>query len=313
MKRILILIVGVAFILAGCSSDTKDSGKQDNSKSQTQIKVKELLSKSEALDEEGKTEDALAVVDEAIKLVGENRETLGYKGDYLMKLGKYKEALAVALKRDEVAKRKSPWNCIGIAEAYLKLGNTVEALKYLKIAIEERNFNNLNHLLGEDYTGLSKEEAFLSLLEEVKGNIGIGRNVADFTLKLIDGRDFKLSSQRGKVVLIDFWATWCPPCVKEMPVLKKLYAELKDKDFSIVGISLDTNEDKLKSYVKDQALDWDICFTGKGWYDDTAKLYNVAQIPSTWIIDRFGKLRYFDVHGEELATIVKELLNEPIE
>ena len=303
MKKVLKLFICFFVIAAGCVKESKVDDK----------KIKELTKKTGQLVKEKKYEEALNTLDEIIKLEGESRGNLGYKYYVLMKMEKYEDALKVALRTDEVAKRKSPWNLISIIEAYLKLKNSDKALEYLKVAIEERNFINFNYLKGEIYLDIQKSETFLSLMEKIKENIGIGKKAKDFAVTLLDGADFKLSAAKGRVVFIDFWATWCPPCRKAIPLIKDIYAENKDRGLEIIGISLDEDEEKLKSYIKEKEMDWKINYSGKGWYDDTVKLYNVSSIPSTWLIDKSGKLRFFDVHEEELKKAIEELINETID
>lgn len=303
MKKVLVLLICFLVILAGCANEKKGD----------KTSIKELNEQTQKLVKEKKYEEAVNTLDEIIKLEGETRGNLRYKFYVLMMMEKYEDALKVALRTDEVAKRKSPWNLISIIEAYLKLNNPEKALEYLKVAIEERNFINLNYLKGETYKAIQENEEFLSLLEKIRENIGIGKTAKDFEVNLQDGAKFKLSSFKGKVVFIDFWAVWCPPCRKAIPMIKEIFAENKKKGLEIIGISLDEDEEKLKSYIKEKEMDWKIGYSGKGWYDDTAKLYNVSSIPSTWIIDRSGKLRFFDVHEEELKKAINELLNEPAE
>jgi peroxiredoxin len=186
-------------------------------------------------------------------------------------------------------------------------------LEYLALAINERKFINLNYLKGNIYFVLKDNEKFLMLLDTIKKNTGIGENAKEFAINLLNGKKIKLSDYKGRVVLIDFWAVWCPPCREGIPFFKELYSKNKDKGFEIIGISLDTDEKKLNDFLKEKAIDWRISYSGKGWYDDTAKLYNVSTIPSIWIIDKSGKLRYFDVHKEDMKKAVVKLINEQIE
>lgn len=103
---------------------------------------------------------------------------------------------------------------------------------------------------------------------------------------------------------------WCPPCVKEVPNLKKLYAEYKDKGFEIIGISMDWDKKKLDDYLKENGVTWPIVSALKAWDDETRELYGVKSIPSTWLVDRNGVLRYFGLEGEALKKAVKELLTQ---
>jgi peroxiredoxin len=138
----------------------------------------------------------------------------------------------------------------------------------------------------------------------------LGRKAKDFRITLLDGSAFTLSAQSGKVVLIDFWDVRCPPCRREMPVLKNLFKDFKDKGLEIVGISLDTDRALLEDYVKKEKLPWKISCSLDGWNDSTATLYKISATPSTWLIDRHGVARYYAVRGEDLRRAVEELVRE---
>lgn len=129
-------------------------------------------------------------------------------------------------------------------------------------------------------------------------------------MKLLNGDDFTLFKQKGKVVLLDFWATWCDSCREEMPELIKIYGEFKTKGFEIIGISLDSSEVKLKEYIKQNNLEWKMSCSGQIWNDPTVVRYGVNSIPSLWLIDKKGFLRSFDLKGEELRKAIIELLTE---
>jgi thiol-disulfide isomerase/thioredoxin len=112
------------------------------------------------------------------------------------------------------------------------------------------------------------------------------------------------------VVLVDFWATWCKSCREEMPLLKDYYKEFKAKGFEMIGISLDSSEEKLKEYIKQNNLEWRFSYSGKGWKDETVMRYGVNSIPSHWLIDKKGILRSFGLKGEKLRKAIALLLAE---
>ena len=125
-----------------------------------------------------------------------------------------------------------------------------------------------------------------------------------------DGKEITLDKYRGKVLLLDFWASWCGPCRQEMPNVKKTYNEFHDKGFEILGISLDDNNAKFRSYVDEQKMPWPQIFDGKGWNSEVGKLYAVNSIPATFLLDRAGKIRYRDLRGNDLYEAVKTLIAE---
>ena len=125
-----------------------------------------------------------------------------------------------------------------------------------------------------------------------------------------DGKEITLDTYRGKVLLLDFWASWCKPCRQEMPNVKKVYNEFHGNGFEILGISLDDSSAKFRSYVDEQDISWPQIFDGKGWKSEVGKLYAVGSIPATFLLDRNGKIRYRDLRGDDLYEAVKILIAE---
>lgn len=125
-----------------------------------------------------------------------------------------------------------------------------------------------------------------------------------------DGKEITLDSYKGKVLLLDFWASWCMPCRQEMPNVKKAYNDFHGKGFEILGISLDDSSAKFSSYVDEQEIPWPQVFDGKGWNSEVGKLYAINSIPATFLLDRSGKIRYRDLRGEDLYEAIKTLIAE---
>lgn len=138
----------------------------------------------------------------------------------------------------------------------------------------------------------------------------VGSDMPDFKLPDKDGNLFRLSSLRGKYVLIDFWASWCGPCMREMPNVVKLYKECKGKNFEIVGVSLDQKRDAWLNAVKENKMKWIQVSDLKSWGMQPVKLCNVSAVPYTVLIDPEGKVIALDLRGEELIKKVKEVLNK---
>lgn len=138
----------------------------------------------------------------------------------------------------------------------------------------------------------------------------VGSDMPDFKLPDKDGKDFTLSSLRGKYVLVDFWASWCGPCMREMPNVVKLYKECKGKNFEIVGVSLDKEKSAWLNAVKNNKMQWIQVSDLKGWATAPVKLCNVSAVPFTVLVDPQGKVVALDLRGEELIKKVKEIVGK---
>ncbi len=112
----------------------------------------------------------------------------------------------------------------------------------------------------------------------------------------------------GKVTIIDFWASWCGPCRRENPNVVALYNEFHSKGLNIIGVSLDDDINDWKEAIAKDKISWTQVSNLKKWNDPIAKLYNIDQIPTTFILDSTGKIVAKDLTGQELRTKVEMLL-----
>ncbi len=190
-----------------------------------------------------------------------------------------------------------------LAEAYKSNGKYDAAEAEYKIVLKD--FSDVNQRM----TGFA-QASLESLGAERK--LAIGGEPIAFDVKSIKGERLSPSAYRGKVLLIDFWATWCGPCIAEMPNVKSVYAKYHGKGFEIVGISLDQSRDKLDRYIASQGIEWPQYFDGKYWNNDIAVSYGIKSIPATILVDKKGKIRYKSLRGRQLESAVQELLAEKV-
>jgi len=135
------------------------------------------------------------------------------------------------------------------------------------------------------------------------------RKPLEIAFTATDGRKVDLAALRGKVVLVDFWATWCPPCREETPTIVELHRRLHGRGFEVVGISLDDDKGKLAAYLKQNGMTWPQFYDGEGWDNKFARRFGIHSIPAMWLVNKQGVL----VDGEgrdDLAEKVERLLAE---
>jgi len=128
--------------------------------------------------------------------------------------------------------------------------------------------------------------------------------------QLLDGSPFDATSLAGKVVLIDFWATWCGPCVAEIPNMLEQYEKYHAQGFEVVGISLDDEKDKVDAFIAEHKIPWPIVYAGKGWQDPTAQFYGISGIPQLILIGRDGNVITLNARGKRLADRLAELFKD---
>ena len=127
---------------------------------------------------------------------------------------------------------------------------------------------------------------------------------------LLAGTKFDQAKLTGKVLLVDFWATWCGPCVAEIPNMLAEYKKYHDKGFEVVGISLDEERADVEKFVVENKIPWPIIFAGKGWQDPVAQFYGISGIPQLVLIGRDGNVITLDIRGEKLGERLAELFKD---
>ena len=150
------------------------------------------------------------------------------------------------------------------------------------------------------------ESAYNTFLNSNNGT----REAPEISANNPDGKPIKLSDLRGKIVLIDFWASWCAPCRKENPTIVKLYEKYKDKDFTILSVSLDQDLINWRGAIKIDGLKWPNHVSDlKGWGSEVISSYNFNEIPHTVLVNKEGKIIGQDLRGIELEQKIAEIIN----
>lgn len=161
----------------------------------------------------------------------------------------------------------------------------------------------------------SDDEAMASRADKMLGSARRLRLPGNFMAlegTTAEGEEFDWKSYRGKVVLVDFWASWCGPCRAEIPNMKEQLEKYGDKDFAVVGINLDTTRKAYQKYVDDQELTWTNLMSDKkeemGWNNPIVSQYGVSGIPTAILVDREGKVVSLRARGKELNLQLDKLL-----
>jgi peroxiredoxin len=193
----------------------------------------------------------------------------------------------------------------------------MEAMLYLQVLDNNEKGTELIKQLQRDFPGTKPAENADKILasmkkqaeaKKIKAALAEGTKFSDFEVKDTTGKPLSIANYKGKVVLLDFWATWCGPCVHELPNVIKTYEAHHPKGFEIIGISLDKDQDKLASFTKEKNMTWVQYFDGLVWENKLAVKYGINSIPATFLLDGQGTIIGKDLRGEALEEAVGKAL-----
>jgi thiol-disulfide isomerase/thioredoxin len=144
--------------------------------------------------------------------------------------------------------------------------------------------------------------------EKIRNTLVVGAKFPDFNEKDLSGRPMSIANDKGRVVLVDFWATWCPVCLIELPNTLEVYEKYHGKGFDIIGVSLDEDQPTLESFIKEKGMAWPQYFDGKKWDNKLAMKYGVEAAPTTYLLDGTGKIIAENLRGPALESAVANAL-----
>ncbi|MET3880706.1 AhpC/TSA family protein [Chitinophaga sp. OAE865] len=177
----------------------------------------------------------------------------------------------------------------------------------LRSRLEPEEFRQLFESLDKSVQESQYGKSVTVYVKSLKANV-LNVVADDFSQEDTKGQPVKLSSFRGKYVLVDFWASWCGPCRQENPNVVKAYNRFKDKNFTILGVSLDDNRERWLRAISQDGLAWTQVSDLRGWGNEVAVQYGVQSIPTNFLVDPAGKIIARNLRGEELEAKLEQLL-----
>lgn len=185
---------------------------------------------------------------------------------------------------------------------------SLDALKALGGSSPDANeIEPLFSMLAPSIQNSASGQLYGALLRQLKVT-ALGSIAPDFSQKDVDGKSISLSSFRGKYVLVDFWASWCGPCRQENPNVVRAFNRFKDKNFTILGVSLDKSKSSWLHAIKNDQLNWTQVSDLKGWLNEVAQRYNITSIPQNFLLDPQGRIIGKNLREEALINKLEEVL-----
>jgi peroxiredoxin len=272
--------------------------------------AEELLDSGYKLYESGNYNAALVLLNDGIVHYPDKRIWfLNQKYLVLLKMDDNESLIDVSIERARFFS-ESPKKSREVVLAYLRNSDSENALNWLQQTLERGYQDHADLVENEAYEPLRSSVQFEKIVKTIEDRVGINKKAIPFSGKLLDGSEVKLDSYLGKVVLIDFWAVYCRPCLVEINAMLEYYPGMKSSGFEIVAVNLDEDRGDVSKYIDRKNIPWPVIYSGKAWEDDIRIAYNLANIPSYWLVDREGTLRFLGLKGKPLEEKIRFLLEE---
>ncbi len=234
-------------------------------------------------------------------------------GQTLLQFDRAAEAIQVLndLNRDYPYSSYISDSLLTLGLAYDNVGKHDQADQAYNKLISDRRFSGSRNVEAAQQLLATEQTARKEVLSELSAENPldkfIGKPALDFKVMDLNGETLSLEKYKGKIILLDFWATSSPSCIQEIPHLKQIYAKFKNKGFIIISISLDRELEPLKTYVAEESITWPQHFDNG---HQIAQMYNLTHIPTTFLIDGTGIVQAVNLNRDELEAAVTQLVIE---